>query len=91
MTMEEMRQSQTQKEKAAEIEKERLAEEVMVVNLTFPPEMQRNLGVSGVWMKLEELPAFLEEEFDNEEYGLFTVKVKRKTNKWIENLPEADY
>ncbi len=90
MTMEELRLAQEEVASKAKAREEYLNEEVLVANVTFPVEMQRELGIPGYWIKLDELQSFLAEEFENENAGLFTVKIKRKTNRWVENLPEYD-
>lgn len=89
-TVEELRLKVVQEEEKNAKRAEWLKEEVLVVNITFPPAMQRNLGITGYHIRLSELADFLEEEFSNDNDGVFTLKVKKKTNKWIENLPEAD-
>ena len=67
-----------------------LKEEVLVGEIGFPQKMQQNLGITGFFMRLSELADFLQEEYENENGGVFTIKIKRKTNKWVEELPEAD-
>ena len=74
------------------IELERLKEKVLCAEITFPPKMQKELGVTGFAMKASEVLDFVESEFDNGDgYPVtFTVKYMMRSNRWIESLPEAD-
>lgn len=90
-TMEEMRVEQEQKKKEAEQEAKRLKEKVLCAVVEVPDAIKRELGVPGFTMKLADLHEFLEGEFRNEITGTFKIQVIERTNKWIENLPEADF
>lgn len=89
-TVEELRLKVEKYEKIKAQREEWLKQEVLVADITFPPDMQQHLGITGYQMRLSELADFLEEEYSNENRGVFTIKIKKKTNKWIEELPEAD-
>lgn len=89
-TVEELR-LKVEKEEKEKVQREIwLKEEVLVSDIGFPPAMQQDLGITGFYMRLSDLADFLEEEYSNENYGVFTIKIKKKTNKWVEDLPEAD-
>jgi len=89
-TVEELRQQVEQKKKEEAKREIWLKKEVLVADIGFPPKMQQHLGITGFHMRLSDLADFLEEEYSNENFGVFTIKIKKKTNKWIEELPEAD-
>jgi hypothetical protein len=89
-TVEEMRQKLEADEKEKEKHQKWLEEECMVAHVTFPLSLQQALNCTSVCVRLEELADYLEEHFENEEHGIFSVKLKKKTNRWMENLPEAD-
>jgi hypothetical protein len=90
-TMEDMRLEMEQIEKRTQKELERLQEETLIAFIAFPVAMQQDLGVQGTCVELKELPWWFEQEFGNDNDGLFTIKIKKKTRKWFENLPEGDY
>lgn len=90
MTVEEMRQKLEADEKKKQEHQKWLKEECMVAHVTFPLSLQQALNWTSVYVRLDELADYLEEHFENEERGVFTIKLKKKTNKWMENLPEAD-
>lgn len=90
MTIEELRLKVEREEKEKAEREVWLKEDVLVAEIGFPPKMQQNLGITGFFMRLSELADFLQEEYENENGGVFTVKIKKKTNKWVEELPEAD-
>ncbi len=90
MTIEEMRLKVEREEKEKAEREVWLKEEVLIAEIGFPTKMQQNLGITGFFMRLSELADFLQEEYENENGGVFTVKIKKKTNKWVEELPEAD-
>jgi hypothetical protein len=89
-TVEELRLKVEKEEKKKAQREIWFKEEVFVADISFPPAMQQNLGITGFHMRLSDLVDFLKEEYSNENYGVFTVKIKKKTNKWVEDLPEAD-
>lgn len=90
VTMEELRLRLLKEEQEKAKHELWLQEEVLVASITFPPKMQQNLGITGFHMRLADLADFLKEEYENENDGVFTIKIKKKTNKWVESLPEAD-
>lgn len=90
-TTEELRLKLIADDEAKAKHKEWLAEEIYVALVTFPIDMQQNLNCTSTYMRLDEVPTWLQEQYDNDEFGLFTLKVKKKTNGWFEKLPEADY
>jgi len=91
-TIDELREIEEQKQKEKESEKERLKEKVICASVTFPSKMKKELGVSGFIMKLNELEDFIEQQMDGDEGRKlnFEIKFFMKTNKWVENLPEAN-
>ena len=89
-TVEELRLRVEKEAREREEREQWLQEEVLVADISFPPKMQQALGITGYHLRLSELADFLEEEYENENNGVFSIKVKKKTNKWVENLPEAD-
>jgi len=90
--MEELRILEVQKEKDREAEEKRLAEEVLCAEITFPTKMQLDLGISNLTFKYDDVKDWIEEELANADKKsvTFSIKFFIKTNKWIENLPEAD-
>ncbi len=91
-TIEELREIAFAKENEAEAEKARLKETVLCAEITFPAKMQKELGITGYTMKASEIAQMIEDELDNGDAKslTFTVKYFYKTNKWIENIPEAN-
>jgi len=91
-TMEELRLEEIKKEKDREAEEERLQEEVLCAEITFPTKMQLDLGISNLTFKYDDVKDWIEEELANTDKKsvIFSIKFFIKTNKWIENLPEAD-
>ena len=90
MTIEELRLQEVEREKQQEKEEKRLKEKVLCVEITLPAKAQNAIGVTGFMMKLSELAEWLEEDYNNDERGVYTIKIMERTNKWIESLPEAD-
>ena len=92
MTVEELRIQEEQRKKNQKLEDKRLKEKVLCAEVGFPPQMQRSLGVSGLMMKASELEEFVENEIQNRDGNTvtFTIRFMRRTNKWIETLPEAN-
>lgn len=91
-TMEELRLEEVEKQKDREAEEKRLAEKVLCAEITFPTKMQLELGISNLTFKYDDVKDWIEEELANADKKsvTFSIKFFMKTNKWIENLPEAD-
>ena len=91
-TMEELRLEEVKKEKDCEAEENRLQEEVLCAEITFPTKMQLDLGISNLTFKYDDVKDWIEEELSNADKKsvTFSIKFFMKTTKWIENLPEAD-
>ena len=91
-TIEELREAERTRSNAVEVEKVRLQEKVLCAEITFPNSMKKALGINGFTMKAEEVQSFVEQEMENgdKKSHVFVVKYFYRTNKWIENLPEAD-
>lgn len=91
-TIEELREKDSQAKKAVEKENARLKEKVLCCEVTLPRKDQRHLGVTGFTMKASELTDFVEQEIASRDYNTMTLSIRfmMKTNRWIENLPEAD-
>lgn len=89
--MEELRLEDVERQKEAEREQKRLKEKVLCAEITFPKQMQTDLGIDGYTMKASELEDFVETEIENRDGNTITFKIRfmMKTNKWIEELPEA--
>ncbi len=77
---------------AQEITIDRLQEEVLCAEITFPTKMQLDLGISNLTFKYDDVKDWIEEELSNADKKsvTFSIKFFMKTTKWIENLPEAD-
>lgn len=91
-TTDEIRRSEVQRQQEKAIEEKRLKEKVLCAEITFPPQMQRQLGITGFIMKASEVEELVENEIENRSGNTVTFKIRysMRTNKWIENLPEAD-
>lgn len=91
-TIDELRNKVAKQEAEDKSERLRLQEKVLCAEITFPPKMQRELGITGFTMKYDEAKDFIEEELKNRDGNTitFSIRYSMKTNKWIENLPEAD-
>jgi hypothetical protein len=91
-TMEELRLKVEKEKQEQEEEERRLQEEVLCAEITFPTKMQLDLGISNLTFKYDDVKDWIEEELANADKKsvTFSIKFFMKTNKWIENLPEAD-
>ena len=91
-TIDELRELESLRQNEVEEEKARLKEKVLCAEITFPPQMQRELGITGFTMKYDEAKDFIEEELQNRDGNsvTFSIRFSMKTNKWVESLPEAN-
>jgi len=91
-TMEELRLEDEKRKEAEQAEEKRLDKKVLCAEITFPEKMQVELGISSLTFKYEEVKEWIEEHTENSDKKscTFTIKFFYATNRWIENLPEAD-
>lgn len=91
-TIEELREAEWIKQNEFEAEKARLKEKVLCAEVNLPNQLQKHLGIKGFTMKASELEEFIKDEIESRDFNTMTCTIRfmMKTNKWIENLPEAD-
>ena len=91
-TIDELRKLVVDKDLIEKEEQKRLKEKVLCAQVLLPFSLAKHLGINSLTMKASEVEDFVVNELENKGGNTikFSIKYMMKTNKWIENLPEAD-
>lgn len=67
-------------------------EKVLCAEVVFPKDMQKILGIHGFTMRADKVVEWAQDEFDDGDYRKLscTVHFFKRTQKWLDSLPEAN-